>query len=150
MNSIKLPSDYVDMVFSCGSLSYEDPVTTDREIKRLLKSSGKLVVLDSLNHNLIYKTNRIIRYILGNRTLNSVKRIPNMNRINNLSKDFDSVSLFFYGSHLWLTKPLSIFIGKYNANKLHDVLENFFPSQTNAFKFLLICEGLKKDKFVNC
>ena len=150
MNSINLPSDYFDIVFSCGSLSYEDPETVDREIKRLLKSNGRLVVLDSLNHNLIYRMNRIIRYILGSRTFNSVKRIPNMNRISNLSNDFESVNLFFYGSYLWVIKPLSLFIGKKSANKLHDVLEKFWPSQTNAFKFVLICAGFKKDNFVNC
>jgi ubiquinone/menaquinone biosynthesis C-methylase UbiE len=144
MNSINLPSDYVDIVFSCGSLSYEEPETVDREIKRLLKSNGRLVILDSLNHNPIYRINRIIRYILGSRTFNSVKRIPNMNRISNLSKDFESVNLFFYGSYLWMIKPLSLLIGKKSANKLHDVLEKFWPSQTNAFKFVLICTGFKK------
>lgn len=115
MNSINLPSDSVDIVFSCGSLSYEDPETVDREIKRLLKSNGKLVVLDSFNHNPIYRINRLTRYVLGNRTLKSVKRIPNINRITNLSRDFESVSLSYYGSYLWFIKIISLLVGKNKA-----------------------------------
>lgn len=144
MNSINLPSDSVDIVFSCGSLSYEDPKTVDREIKRLLKSNGKLIVLDSLNHNPIYRINRFVRYILGNRTLNSIKRIPNINRITNLSKDFESVSLSYYGSYLWFIKLIALLIGKNKANILNGILEKYWPSQINAFKFVLICTGLKK------
>jgi ubiquinone/menaquinone biosynthesis C-methylase UbiE len=147
MNSINLPSDSVDIVFSCGSLSYEDPETVDIEIKRLLKPFGKLIVLDSLKHNLIYRINRLARYILGNRTLNSVNRIPNINRISNLSKDFESVSLFYYGSYLWFIKPISLIIGENKANELNDVLEKRWPSQVNAFKFVLICTGFKKFKW---
>ena len=144
MNSINLPSDSVDIVFSCGSLSYEDPETVDREIKRLLKSNGKLIVLDSLNHNPIYRINRLVRYVLGNRTLNSVKRIPNINRITNLSKDFESFSLSYYGSYLWFIKTISLLVGKNKANALNDILEELWPSQINAFKFVLICTGFKK------
>jgi ubiquinone/menaquinone biosynthesis C-methylase UbiE len=144
MNQINLASDSIDIIFSCGSLSYEDPETVDREIKRLLKSDGKLIVLDSLNHNPIYRINRIIRYILGSRTLNSVKRIPDINRITNLSKDFESVNLFNYGSYLWFTKLTSLLIGRNRANRINDTLENFWPSQINAFKFVLICAGFKK------
>jgi hypothetical protein len=147
MNSINLPSDSVDIVFSCGSLSYEYPETVVREINRLPKSNGKLTVLDSLNHNLIYRMNRLARYILGNRTLNSVNRIPNINRISNLSKDFESVSLSYYGSYLWFIKPISLIIGENKANELNDVLEKRWPSQVNAFKFVLICTGFKKFKW---
>jgi len=144
MKSINLPSDSVDIVFSCGSLSYEDPETVDREIKRLLKSNGKLIVLDTLNHNPIYRINRLVRYVLGNRTLNSVKRIPNIYRITNLSKDFELVSLTYYGSYLWLIKIMSLLVGKNKANTLNDILEERWPSQINAFKFVLICTGYKK------
>jgi ubiquinone/menaquinone biosynthesis C-methylase UbiE len=144
MNSINLPSDSVDIVFSCGSLSYEDPETVDREIMRLLRSNGKLIILDSLNHNPIYRINRLVRYVFGNRTLNSVKRIPNINRITNLSKNFESVSLSYYGSYLWFIKPISLLIGENKANKLNDMFEKCWPSQINAFKFVLICRGLKK------
>jgi ubiquinone/menaquinone biosynthesis C-methylase UbiE len=144
MNQINLPSDSIDIIFSCGSLSYEDPETVNREIKRLLKSDGKLIVLDSLNHNPIYRINRIIRYILGSRTLNSVKRIPDINRITNLSKDFESVNLFNYGSYLWFIKLISMLIGRNRANRINNTLEKFWPSQINAFKFVLICTGFKK------
>jgi ubiquinone/menaquinone biosynthesis C-methylase UbiE len=46
MECISLPNNSLDFVFSCAALSYGDPDLVDKEILRLLKVNGNLVILD--------------------------------------------------------------------------------------------------------
>jgi ubiquinone/menaquinone biosynthesis C-methylase UbiE len=145
MECISLPNNSLDFVFSCAALSYGDPDLVDKEILRLLKVNGNLVILDSLNHNIFYRLNRFIKFLSGKRTFSSISRIPNLNRLDNLSAHFKSTKLFFYGSYLWVIPVFTYLIGRQRSVTLHNILEKYFPSRKNSFKFIMHCEGLIKN-----
>lgn len=50
--------DYFDLILSYGSLSYLKLNSAYNELNRVLKPNGKLVVIDSLGHNLLLNLNR--------------------------------------------------------------------------------------------
>lgn len=141
MSNLPLESKSFDAIVSCGSLSYAEPELMNKEIFRLLKDGGILIVCDSLNHNLIYRMNRFLRYILGKRSLKSIIRIPDLNRIESLSLPFSKTNLKIFGSYLWIVTLTKFFIGRKFANLLNSWLEIKFPSGKNGFKFVLVCQG---------
>jgi len=143
MTSINTPSGFFDFIVSCGSLSYADPVLLNNEIFRILKPGGKLLILDSFDHNLIYRYNRKLKVFFGKRTKSSVLRIPDITRINSIAVKFDKHEIFYYGSWLWLTKPLSFLVGIKFSLKLNDLLEHYLPSYLMSFKFILFASGFK-------
>lgn len=65
---LPFPDEAFDMVTSAGSLSYGDNLLVMNEIFRVLKPGGVFVCVDSLNHNPIYRFNRWVHYLRGNRT----------------------------------------------------------------------------------
>ena len=142
MESIPLQSKSIDMIISSGSLSYGDPDLVDEEIFRLLKPGGYLIVLDSLNVNLIYRFNRWLHYVKGKRSKSTITRMPDSRRIEFLSSRFSNSELFYFGSYLPIIEMLKVFIGKEKAYKINYKLEEMFPSKKNAFKFILVCSGL--------
>jgi ubiquinone/menaquinone biosynthesis C-methylase UbiE len=143
MNSIPLANNSVDAIVSCGSLSYADPVKTNSEINRVLKPGGILIVLDSLNHNPFYRFNRFIRFLTRMRSKDSINRIPNLPRINQLREYFLFSQLDYFGSYLWLTLQIKKITGNSFGVKINNWLEKKFPSGKNAFKFVLICKNHK-------
>ena len=68
MEFIPLKDKTFDCIVCCNVLSYGDPTKVNQEIFRLLKPSGSLIIMDSLNHNYIYRFNRMIHYLRGDRT----------------------------------------------------------------------------------
>lgn len=143
MTSINVPSGFFDFIVSCGSLSYADPVLLNNEIFRLLKPGGKLLILDSFNHNLIYRYNRYLKVFLGKRTKSSVLRIPDISRINSIAEKFNKHEIFYFGSWLWLTKPLSFLVGVTLSLKINNLLTNHLPSNYMSFKFILFVSDFK-------
>ena len=67
MEQLPFNNNSFDIVCSAGSLSYGDNIKVMDEIHRVLVSGGCFIALDSLNNNPIYKLNRYLHYILGNR-----------------------------------------------------------------------------------
>ena len=139
MDQVPIESKSYDVIVSCGSLSYADPNILDREIFRLLRNGGSLIILDSLNHNPIYKLNRIFKYFIKRRSKSSVKRIADLDRIDRLSKYFNKSDIKFFGTYFWMISILDFIIGQDLANRTNNLLEKYFPSSKNAFKFVLVC-----------
>jgi ubiquinone/menaquinone biosynthesis C-methylase UbiE len=50
--------DYFDLILVYGSLSYLNLEQTFKELKRVLKTSGKVIIVDSLGHNPVFNFNR--------------------------------------------------------------------------------------------
>jgi SAM-dependent methyltransferase len=147
MEQIPLSDNSVNAIVSCGSLSYGDPVKVNAEINRILKPGGKLIILDTLNHNLAYKINRWIRFKSGQRTRSTLKRMPTLNRIQQLQSFYLESETTFYGSYLWFTLILEKLLGSNLAFKLNSWLEKYHPSKKNAHKFIFI--GLGNTKLSN-
>jgi ubiquinone/menaquinone biosynthesis C-methylase UbiE len=147
IEKIPLQTNSVDIVVSAGSLSYGNHEKVRKEIFRVLKPGGSLIVLDSLNHNFAYRINRYIHYKRGKRTLSTLQRMPDQKYLEELMKPFKEAKISYFGSYLWLTILLSKFIGNSLARKLDKKLEKWFPSKLGAFKFLLSCKGLDTSKY---
>ena len=139
IDKIPLPDQSVDVVISCASLSYADPEKVNNEILRVLKPGGCLIVIDALNHNPIYKLNRILKILLGTRSFNSVFRIPNMKRIKELTSSFKQSEVYFFGKWNWFLMPLSKIFPKIASESIIQKFNKFGPNFL-AFKFVLVCK----------
>jgi len=144
MESIPIKDCAFDFIVCCNVLGYGSPVLVNKEIFRLLKPGGSLLIMDSLNHNYIYRLNRRIHYYRGNRTKSTLKRLPNIKRIQEFSKRFESSTCFYFGSYYWLVIPLKFLLGERTAFTLNKIFEKIMPSGLRSFKFILVCE-----KYIN-
>jgi ubiquinone/menaquinone biosynthesis C-methylase UbiE len=133
-----------DLVISCGALSYGDQDLVNSEIKRVLRHGGSFIFLDSLNHNLIYKMNRYLRWALRTRSLSTVLRIPKLKRIRDLQLSFKYSNVYYFGSYLWIYEIFNFLLGERNAARISNFLESSFPSGKYAFKVVVVLESFKK------
>lgn len=133
-----------DLLISSGSLSYGSPSKIDKEIARILRPGGSIVILDSLNHNPIYKANRHLSFVRGTRTRVSIERIPDLERVRSLAKLFESSKVSYFGHYLWVYPFLKIFASQQSAEQIMKRLSQFDGPEKLAFKFVLVGENLKK------
>ena len=144
IESLPFEKESFDLVVSCGALSYGDPEKMDPEICRVLKPGGSLIVLDSLNHNLIYRTNRWFRYLRGNRTLSTILRIPTLQRLQKLGTKFNVRQEEYFGAWIWVFPVMSILLGQTRANALNQALEKLSLSKKYSFKVAVHFEDKKE------
>ena len=131
-------NDYsFDIVCSAGSLSYGDNKTVMDEIYRVLNNGGFFIAVDSLNNNPIYKLNRYIHYLRGNRSKSTIKRMPNLNLIDNYEKKFGSVNVSFFGSLTWLFPLLKLIMKDSQLKFFSNWFDKKFNIKRSAFKFVM-------------
>ena len=78
MESLPFQDESFDVVTSAGSLSYGDNDIVLSEIYRVLKRGGILIAVDSLNNSPVYRFNRWLHYLRGNRSKSTLARMPNI------------------------------------------------------------------------
>ncbi len=127
-----------DVITSAGSLSYGDPELVNREIKRVLKPGGIFICVDSLNHNPVYRFNRYLQFRRGQRTMSTLERMPDMQRIQTFKELFSSVDVSFFGSLTWAAPIFKRILGKDKAAKFFDAFDRFIKVKRSAFKFVLV------------
>ena len=110
IQSIPLESNSVDICLCAGGLSYGDNQLVIREISRVLSSTGKLICVDSFNHNPIYKFNRWLHLLRGNRSKGTLQRMPSYKTINLLEKYFGEVTVSHFGTLSFLIPVLSLLL----------------------------------------
>ena len=138
MELIPIRNHTFDFIVCCNVLSYGNPLKVNQEIFRLLKPGGKLVIMDSLNHNYFYRLNRRIHYYKGERTKSTLQRVPDLYRINQFSERFEFSKVLYFGSYFWIVIPLKMLFGLRFAMKVNETLENISPSGSGAFKFIFV------------
>lgn len=138
MESLPFKDESFDVVCSAGSLSYGDNNTVMEEIFRVLKKKGILIIVDSLNHNPIYKLNRWVHYIRGERSLSTLQRMPTLSLIKAYGIKFENIDVRYFGSISWLTPFLSLLVGESNAYNFSNFIDRVFKINKSAFKFLMI------------
>jgi len=126
-----------DIVCCAGSLSYGDSGIVFSEIYRVLKKDGYFICVDSLGNNVIYNINRYIQYLRGYRTADTIQNMPTVSSIDRLSLLFDA-HIKYYGSILWLLKPLNIIVKQKYLAKLSSQFDKILKIKKSAFKFICV------------
>lgn len=130
-----------DVITSAGSLSYGDPFLVDSEIRRVLRPGGMLICVDSLNINPIYRVNRYIHYMRGNRSKSTLKRMPNLERIIALSSGFSGVDVRYFGAMSFAMPIVARFFGENTAQVASDRFDQLVGVKRSAFKFVIVAQG---------
>lgn len=143
MEKLPFKNESFDVICSAGSLSYGNNNRVMNEIYRILKLGGRVVLVDSLNDNPIYRFNRYINYIKGNRSLSTLKRMPNVNLIDKYIKKFGYGKVKFFGSITWVFPILKIVLSEKLITKSSNWVDQTLKVKKSAFKFVLILNKRK-------
>ena len=138
MESLPFEGGIFDMVVSAGSLSYGEHDTVLNEIHRVLKPDGVFISIDSLNNNPIYRFNRYVHYLRGNRSLSVIKRTPDLELLQKYEHRFGQIESQFFGSISYLVPFLNAAFGEKIAAKISDRIDSLVGVKRSAFKFVMI------------
>jgi ubiquinone/menaquinone biosynthesis C-methylase UbiE len=141
IEELPFPTSSFDLIISCGVLSYGDPSKVDSEILRVLRPGGTFIFIDSLNHNPIFKLNRWIRFMRGNRSLSTVIRIPKMTRVEKIASSFQESQYKTFGKWIWLHQLLRYLLGSQFALRIYDLLEGLDGQSKYGFKIVAILKN---------
>jgi ubiquinone/menaquinone biosynthesis C-methylase UbiE len=141
MESLPFDDSSFDVITSAGSLSYGDPILVDSEIRRVLRPGGMLICVDSLNHNPVYRANRWLHYMRGNRSKSTLKRMPDLARIRALSEGFSSVNVRFFGAMSFAMPGIARLFGENTARAASDRIDQLLGVRRSAFKFVIVAQG---------
>lgn len=141
MESLPFEASSFDVIASAGSLSYGEPHVVDAEIRRVLRPGGMLICVDSLNHNPVYRTNRWLHYLRGNRSRSTLKRMPDLARIKALGDGFSNVSVHYFGALSFAMPVLARLLGENTAQAASDRIDQLIGVRRSAFKFVLVAQG---------
>lgn len=142
MEALPFGDNSFELVTSAGSLSYGDNTIVMNEIFRVLKPGGFFISVDSLNHNPVYRLNRLIHYFKGNRTLSTLQRMPTIQLIEQYKQKFGSVEVFYFGGISWLLPVLKVIFNESKIVKISDKFDKMINVKKMAFKFVMV---VKKD-----
>ena len=144
MENLPFDNSSFDVIACASSLSYGDPQQVDTEIRRVLRPGGMVICVDSLNHNLIYRMNRWLHYLRGNRTRSTLKRMPDLARIRTLARGFSIVNVRYFGAISFAMPILSSFLGEKAAEVVSDRIDYWVGVRRSAFKFVFVATGFLK------
>lgn len=138
MECLPFPDAQFEMVTSAGSLSYGDNITVMNEIFRVLKPGGIFICVDSLNHNPIYRVNRWVHYLRGQRTRSTLARMPKISLIEQYRTKFSRVDVQFFGGFSWISPIVVSVFGVAKTARILDRLDELINVKKSAFKFVLV------------
>ncbi len=126
-----------DVICSAGSLSYGDNSIVMNEIYRVLVKGGIFIAIDSLNNNPIYKLNRYIHFLLGNRSKSTLQRMPTIKLLEKYTVKFDNVEVAYFGSLTWLFPILRKFLNDDLMKEISSSFDKKINIKKSAFKFTI-------------
>jgi ubiquinone/menaquinone biosynthesis C-methylase UbiE len=132
-------NDKFDIITCVGSLSYIDLNHFITNVIDLLVDGGKFICVDSYNHNPIYRLNRYIHYLKGERTLSTLNRMPNNLTIRIFKMRFQSVKTNYFGIFAFAGLILTKLLGQCKAKKIIDGLDKRLAFMKKfSFKIVII------------
>lgn len=139
--NLPFEKDSFEVITCVGSLSYLDLEAFVNNVQKVMKGGGKLIIVDSFNHNPVYRLNRYINYLLGRRSLSTIERMPNLKTLHYFKNKFKSIEVRYFGIFTFLGWPLSILIGSNRAANVVDQLDKRMVFlKKHAFKIVFIAE----------
>lgn len=143
MEKTTLPNNHFDLVVCAGSLSYGEKRLVMNEIYRVLKKNGVFVCIDSLNENPIYRLNRFLHYLRGNRTKSTLKNMPDLKLLRDYEEKFGCSQLYFFGAITFLMPFLSKFLSDEICARISRKIDAKFRIRRLAFKFVMVCQKIR-------
>ena len=143
MEILPFDNEIFDIVACAGGLSYGNNKLVLNEIHRVLKQNGIFICIDSLNENPIYKLNRYIHYLRGNRTKSTLKRMPDRKLLEDYERKFGITKINYSGKLIWILYPLSKIIGYKKSKILSDFFDKNLPKWM-SFKFIMEAKKISK------
>lgn len=144
IESLPFADSTFEIVTCAGSLSYGNPSIVFSEIQRVLSPGGTFICVDSLNNNPIYRFNRWVHYLRGNRTYSTLCNMPNLDGLHGFSCKFSRVEIEYFGSLSFLMPILARLIGDDRSAKFSDWFDRIFNVRRSAFKFVMVASSLVK------
>ena len=144
MEKLPFNNESFDIICSAGSLSYGDNNKVMNELYRVLKIGGSLIFVDSLNDNPIYRINRYINYIRGDRSKSTLRHIPDINLIDKYIAKFGDGKVKYFGSITWTFPLLKLIFKEKFVTKISNWVDKKLKINKSAFKCVLTC--IKRNK----
>jgi len=138
MEKLPFENEIFDVVCSAGSLSYGDNTVVMNEIYRVLKQGGVMIAVDSLNNNPIYRLNRYMRYLRGDRSKSTLIRMPTISLIDKYTEKFGHAEIRYFASITWLVPLLNKILSKQVVIRLSNWIDLKFNIKKSAFKFVMM------------
>jgi ubiquinone/menaquinone biosynthesis C-methylase UbiE len=138
IESLPFECDSFDVVTGAGCLSYGDNEKVLNEILRVLKPGGKFICIDSLNQNPIYRLNRYVHYLRGDRSMSTLLRMPSLKLLDQYRRRFDSVDIRYFGSVAYFCLLLKKLTGDAVALSFSDWVDRAVSVKGSAFKFVMV------------
>lgn len=142
VQTLSFENETFDIVSCVGSLSYLDNRIFLKEVHRVLKKDGVFICLDSFNHNPIYRLNRFIHYLRGNRSYSTLSRMPNMKTIKLFKNLFENVEIKYFGVFIFLTPVLKFFLSIEKITSIINKLDLKFQI-LNRYAFKVVIKAKK-------
>lgn len=137
MEELQFENDSFDAICSAGSLSYGENRIVRNNIYRILKTNGVFIAIDSLNNNLIYRFNRYLHYLSGNRSKSTLHRMPNIDLISKYIAKFGKGEVAYFGSITYLFPLLRKFKTEESITSLSNSIDKKLNIKKSAFKFTM-------------
>jgi ubiquinone/menaquinone biosynthesis C-methylase UbiE len=139
---IQFPDNNFDVVTCVGSISYVELEKFTAEVLRILKPGGRFIALDSFNHNPLYKFNRYLHYLKGNRSISTLNRMPSEKTLRYLEGQFQSIEKHYFGIFTFIAPLFSSFLGETKSKKVIDYLDRKI-SFLKKYSFKIVLFAIK-------
>ena len=107
-------------------------------------NGGVMIVVDSLNNNPIYRFNRYMHYLKGNRSKSTLVRMPTISLIDEYAKKFGHVEVKYFGVITWIYPLLSKVLTEKVLTEFSNWIDVVFNIKRSAFKFVMM--AVKNEK----
>ncbi len=131
------------LVCGAGMLSYGNSLIVRNEIERVLCTGGSLVLVDSLNSNPIYRLNRRIHWLRGDRTVSTLRSMPTQRSLSALTANFQDCEIQYFDHWVFLYPVLRLTLGQRCANLLLKWLNATISPDWMAFKLVLVATNFQ-------